>query len=90
MFDSISLDSVPEGARVKILSLMVGRGARQRLLEMGITPGTEVLIVNNKHFGPILVLSRGTIIALGRGIARKILVEVISNEHINQGKKSPT
>jgi len=90
VLDGVSLDLAPEGARVRILSLMVGRGARQRLLEMGITPGTEVLIVNNKHFGPILVLSRGTIIALGRGIARKILVEVISNEHINQGKKSPT
>jgi len=56
-----------------------GRGYRwgfeKRLMDMGLTPGTEILVVKSAPFrGPLEVLVRGTRLALGRGLAEKIFV----------------
>ena len=48
----------------------------RRLLEIGITPGTIIRIIN-KNTGPIILEVRGSIFAIGRGHARKIYVEVL-------------
>jgi len=52
-----------------------GRGKARRLMEMGLTPGSEVLVLRNEA-GPVLVRVRGVTIAMGRGLARSVLVEV--------------
>ena len=57
-----------------------GRGMRwgfgKRLLDMGLTPGTRVTIVKSAPFhGPVEILVRGSRLALGRGVAERILVE---------------
>jgi len=44
---------------------------------LGFTPGVEVTVVQNYGRGPILVTVRDTHIALGRGEALKVLVEVL-------------
>ncbi|MCD6470471.1 ferrous iron transport protein A [Candidatus Bathyarchaeota archaeon] len=52
-----------------------GWGFEKRLMDMGFTPGTEVLVVRSAPFhGPLEVLVRGTRLALGRGLAEKIFV----------------
>jgi Fe2+ transport system protein FeoA len=61
--------------RVGIIhSLMGGRALTSRLATLGFTPGTELLMVQNYGWGPVIVQVRGTRIALGRGEARKIQV----------------
>jgi len=53
-----------------------GWGFKKRLMDMGLTPGTKVMVLRSAPFhGPILVSVRGTRLALGRGLAEKILVE---------------
>ena len=53
-----------------------GHGFVKRLMDMGLTPGTLVVIVNAAPFkGPVEVLVRGARIALGRGMAERILVK---------------
>lgn len=55
-----------------------GRGAGfiKRLMEMGLTPGTEVTVIKAAPFrGPVEVLVRGSRLALGRGMAERILVK---------------
>ncbi len=47
---------------------------RCRLLDMGLVPGTRVKVINNQNRGPILVEVRDSKMALGRGLASKILV----------------
>jgi len=64
---------VPPGKRVKVINLRGGSGMVARLMQMGIHPGAIIEIVENSR-GPILVRVRGVVIALGRGIARKIVV----------------
>lgn len=54
-----------------------GKASRQRLLDMGLTSGTRVRIVNAAPFhGPIEVSVRGSTLALGRGLAGYIFVEI--------------
>ncbi|MCL7395153.1 MAG: ferrous iron transport protein A [Thaumarchaeota archaeon] len=52
-------------------------GFEKRLMDMGLTPGTKVTVVKSAPFhGPVEILVRGSRLALGRGIADRILVEV--------------
>jgi len=51
-------------------------GFQKRLMEMGLTPGTEVTVVKSAPFrGPIEVHVRGSRLAIGRGMAERIFVE---------------
>ncbi len=43
-----------------------------RITAMGFTPNAEVSVVRNGKSGPLLVDIRGTLVAVGRGEARKI------------------
>jgi len=53
-----------------------GRIFEKRLLDMGLTPGTRVTVVKSAPFhGPLEILVRGSRLALGRGMAKRILVE---------------
>jgi len=72
----ISLESLPPGTRARVLGVAGGYGLSRRLMEMGFTPGTIVEVVNSGP-GPLLVRVRGVVIALGRGVARKIIVQPI-------------
>jgi len=52
-------------------------GLKKRLMDMGLTPGTKITVVKSAPFhGPIEIIVRDTRLALGRGIAERILVEV--------------
>lgn len=55
-----------------------GRGIGRRLSSMGLHPGATVrLVCAQPARGPVVVEINGTTrLALGRGIARKVMVEV--------------
>jgi len=62
-----------------------GTSACQRLLDMGLTIGTKVRVVNAAPFqGPIEVAVRGTTLALGRGLAGHIVVEIEDDSPAHQ------
>jgi len=53
-----------------------GWGFKKRLMDMGLTPGTRITVVKSAPFhGPLEVFVRGSRLALGRGMAQRILVE---------------
>ena len=55
---------------------MVARFTK-RLSDMGLTPGTKVTVVKSAPFnGPLEVYVRGSRLAIGRGMASRILVDV--------------
>ena len=78
----LTLSEVPEGQVVRVVGMRAGLGLTSRLTAMGVVPGAEVLMVSNRGAGPVVVEVRGTRLALGRGMARKILVQ--SPEHLGQ------
>ena len=54
-----------------------GWGFEKRLTDMGLTPGTRVTVVKSAPFhGPLEILVRGSRLALGRGMAERIFVEL--------------
>ncbi|MEA1939938.1 MAG: FeoA family protein [Candidatus Caldatribacteriota bacterium] len=74
---TITLDSAKEDQKVKVISISGGWGIRQRLGCLGIHSGNEIIIKKSAIMrGPILVSVHGNQVALGRGIANKIIVEV--------------
>lgn len=75
------LSEVNNDSVVKIVSINVGKNAKQRLFALGIHPNDLVQVVSNPSFGPVLVknLSKdNTRVAIGRGIAQKIKVENVN------------
>jgi len=54
-----------------------GWGFKKRLMDMGITPGTKIIVVKSAPFhGPMEILVRGYRLAIGRGMAERVFVEV--------------
>jgi len=54
-----------------------GWGFEKRLEDMGLTPGTKVTVVKSAPFhGPLEVIVRGSRLAIGRGMAERIFVEI--------------
>ncbi|MHC4915904.1 MAG: transcriptional repressor [Planctomycetota bacterium] len=68
----LPLSELAPGERGEVEELSGGRSARRRLGELGLTPGTTVEMLTSR--GPILMLVRGSRVALGRGMARKVMV----------------
>ena len=63
------------GQPVRLVRIAAGRKLVHRLTELGLTPGV-VFEVLHDHGGPLLLAVRNSRLALGRGMASKILVEV--------------
>jgi ferrous iron transport protein A len=69
----IPLALVDEGQRVRVVGLRAGRNLDRRLTEIGINVGSELIVLQRQGGG--LLISRGeTRIAVGGGMASKILV----------------
>jgi DtxR family transcriptional regulator, Mn-dependent transcriptional regulator len=64
-----------ETGQTGIVSMYAGkRGMLGRCLSMGFTPGSPIKMVENYHKGPVLVKIHDTSVAVGRGLAEKIMV----------------
>jgi ferrous iron transport protein A len=71
-----TLDKIYENSKAKVIDIRGGAGIRQRLSQMGIHPGDMITILRYGALrGPILIEIHGSQVALGRGIASKIIVE---------------
>ncbi|MBA7596292.1 hypothetical protein ES703_03262 [subsurface metagenome] len=62
------------GEVVSVVDIRAGRGLTRRLADMGLLPGTKIRVVNSMRPGPIIIDLRGSRLALGYGIAQKIMV----------------
>jgi ferrous iron transport protein A len=70
------LDRIEENRQVRVVDIQGGWGIRRRLGQMGIHPGDVITLVRYGAFqGPILIQVHGSQVALGRGIASRILVK---------------
>ncbi len=62
-----------EGTRVRIQLLRGGKGLEMRLTSLGLNVGSE-LVVSQHQGGKMVVLRGETRLALGAGMAQKIMV----------------
>lgn len=66
------------GERVRVADYLGGRRSQARLADMGLSPGTEVEILTADG-GPMVLACRGSRLALGRNLARKLTCLPIEN-----------
>lgn len=71
----LPLADCPRGRPACLRCLQVDRCIVHRLLELGLTPGVELRVVQDNG-GPMLVSVRGSRVALGRDLAENLWVEV--------------
>jgi ferrous iron transport protein A len=71
---TLRLTTLKSGDQGVVVSLGGGRAFHSRMVSMGLRPGGEIKVIRNAGGGPILVAARETRLALGRGMAEKILV----------------
>lgn len=74
MRNIIPLTTVSKGREVILVDIQGGRGLRSKLYSMGLFPGVKLKVVGNGG-GPIMIAINDTRLALGFGMARKIMVE---------------
>lgn len=71
------LSNLKPGEEGEVAFIKGGTVACQRLMDMGLTPGTRVRVLNAAPFrGPVEVEVRGSALALGRGLAAHVFVEI--------------
>jgi Fe2+ transport system protein FeoA len=69
---------------VRIVSIVGGRGVREHLFDMGLDVGIEVEVLKQGSPGPFLIAFKETRLAIGHGVAQKIMV---SREWIEGSEK---
>jgi ferrous iron transport protein A len=81
----IPLAMLPVGRKGRITGIRGGRGLVRRLSDMGFIQDVEVKVIyshashNPGRRGPLVVEVKDSRIALGRGVAMKIIVEEVNN-----------
>jgi len=79
--DVISLTSLHEGETGVVVHTFGGFGLVRRLAEMGLTPGVKVKVLRKGPFrGPFEIEVRGVALALGRGVASRVLIRLLKAE----------
>lgn len=80
MAEVISLIQAPPDTPLKIVDILGGHGVRRRLMAIGFHKNDTIELDSRAIFrGPILVknMTADTSVALGRGVAQKIMVQII-------------
>ena len=71
-----TLNTIPEGGKVRVSRLLSSGSMRRRLLDIGLIEGTDVECLQRSPAGdPVAYLIRGAVIALRAEDASQILVE---------------
>ena len=68
------LSMLSSGEKAQLVDIRGGYGIRHRLSAMGLNPGTSITVVQNSMHGPVIVAVMDSRLALGRGMAHKIMV----------------
>ena len=73
----MTLDTVNVRRQARVILIEGGHGVRSHLNTLGIHIGDWLTVVERAPFrGPLLVEVNGTRVAIGRGIANKVKVDV--------------
>lgn len=81
------LSMVSSGEVVEVVAIRAGWGLQRRLAEMGLNPGVKIRVMNSQRPGPVVIDVRGSRLALGQGVAHKIMVINEGGGHTCQHKK---
>jgi len=76
---TLTLDRIRSRQEVKVVQIVAGQSATRQLAQFGICPGSTVKVRRSAPMGgPVLVDSGGSMVAIGRGMARKVRVQTLA------------
>jgi ferrous iron transport protein A len=70
----VELSTLSAGRQGIVHSLTGGHEFCSRVANLGFTPGAPLKVLQNRGHGPLLIFVRGTMVALGRGEAARVVV----------------
>lgn len=76
MPDTTTLASLENGTGARVSRIEGGAAALKRFSAMGLMPGCQVFKEAGDSHGPVVVQVCGARLAIGRGMASKIIVEL--------------
>ena len=71
------MSELGEGGRARIREIRGGRNVTRRLLSLGLRVGTEIRVVQRRG-GGVVVANEGNRVALGAGVADKLIVDLLN------------
>ena len=72
-----SLDRAPRNCKLEVVEVEGGASASRQLAHLGISVGAFLQVKRSAPMGgPVLVEIRGSTVAIGKGVARKVLVRI--------------
>lgn len=78
MLKTVGLHEVEVKTKVKVVQIIPESKVRKRIMDMGITKGTEIMVEGKAPMGdPIEIQVRGYNLSLRKNEAKDIIVEVI-------------
>jgi Fe2+ transport system protein FeoA len=72
-----SLAHLTKGSRATVMSLPHPHVLAKRLCALGLNPGAEVRVLQNRGSGPLIIEVHGARLALGRRQADRVAVEPV-------------
>ncbi len=72
----LTLSKAPEG-RFKVIKINGGTNLIKKLASLGIYEGSEIEKILSYHRGPVIVKVLNSQIAVGRGMAEKIILKEV-------------
>ncbi len=66
---------IDPGEEVTLIDIDGGRGIRSKLYSMGLVPGVSLRILSRNGSGPVMIAVKDSKLAIGRGMAEKIMAE---------------
>ncbi|MGM0442499.1 MAG: FeoA family protein [Elusimicrobiota bacterium] len=77
MTEKVTLAKMESGTTGEVSKIQGGFGLERNLENMGVRPGTKIKKVNKQFMsGPVIVQVGNTQVAMGHGMAKKVLVEI--------------
>ncbi len=71
------MSMVSSGETVKLVEIRGGRRVRKRLADLGLNIGMSIRVVQGNSSGPMILAVKGDArLAVGRGVAHKIIVSL--------------
>jgi Fe2+ transport system protein FeoA len=75
-----SLALLPAGESGVVAELPESRGLARRLISLGLAPGAEVHMLQNRGRGAVILEVHGVRLALGRGQAERVEIRALPQE----------
>ena len=75
-----SLEQLTVGARARVARIQGGFGLQQHVQALGLERGQMLRKLRHAGQGPVLIEFAAQRVVVGRGIARQIMVEEVSDE----------